>query len=606
MTSSAPMNLPFPRVAGGAAWIRALVLPALALLVAGCGRGTEAPAASPAVSGAADITDPAAEVARSPHGVVSTASTYATEVGARVLAEGGTAVDAAVASAFAVAVTEPSMSGIAGRASIVIRMPDGEIHGIDGLNRVPESYESGVAPTGYNRAAVPGAIAALAKAQEEHGTWPLAQVMEPAVELAREGFPLPSDEARRFASAADDLAQHEASREYYLDEDGEPLEPGVHFVQEDLARVLEAVAEEGVEVFYRGWIADSIHADMKEAGGFITRDELAAYEALPAIPVRGEYRGHGLASNFRPASGHTVIQALQTMEEVEAPGAFDLGGGSRAGGGHAPWGAVTGRAMRLALQDRSARHGTEEESADYLTSREHARERAREMDVADATVDGGEGAALWESEPGQAEPALAAAGAPHGGARAPEWMTDHTTHLSTADADGTVVALTQSLGPSMGTRLAARGLGFLYATRLGSTPGSRPSSTISPTIVSRPDGSPMVALGGAGNARIISAVIQVASRMVDHGMPLEEAMAAPRLHPVGDRSLELEEGPIARWRSGELAALRSRDFQLRTAESGRFGRVHAVYLPEGWDEGDAPLLGVAEPRWTGGAAGPRP
>lgn len=562
-------------------------------LVAGCGSAPEASGPEGMERSTSAISDPSAHVATSPQGVVSSASNFATEAGARVLAEGGTAVDAAVSAAFAVAVTEPSMSGIAGRASIVIRTPDGDVRGIDGLNQVPAGYEPDLAPEGYDQAAVPGAIAALARAQEEHGTWPLGEVMAPAVELAREGFPLPADEADRFASAAQDLERHAASREYFLAEDGEPLEPGVHFVQEDLAEVLEAVAEGGVEVFYQGWVADSIHSHMARAGGFITRDELADYEALSAIPAEGTYRGHGLVSNFRPASGHTVVQALKTMEEVEAPSAFARPDGL--GRGHGPWGGVTGVAMHLALQDRGETHETEEESARHLTSREHARDRAQQMEL--------DGVALGGAAPDGGVPAAASPAAQD---EEPSYKRDATTHLSTADADGYVVALTQSLGPSMGSRLAAPGLGFLYPTRLSAEPGDRPSSTISPTLVSRPDGSPMMALGGAGDARIISAVIQVVSRMVDHGMSLTEALEAPRLHPVGSHVLELERGPVALWRAADLAELRSHDFQLRTADSGAFGRVHAVYLPDGWADGGEPLKGVAEPRWTGGAAGPRP
>ncbi|TVP51564.1 MAG: hypothetical protein EA350_00045, partial [Gemmatimonadales bacterium] len=182
---------------------------------------------------------------------------------------------------------------------------------------------------------------------------------------------------------------------------------------------------------------------------------------------------------------------------------------------------------------------------------------------------------------------------------------ESTTHMTVIDAHGMIVSLTQSLGPSMGARVVAPGLGFVYATRLGAEPGSRPGSTIAPTVVLRPDGSLLAGLGGAGDARILSAVIQTVSRMIDHGMSLDAAVAAPRVHPDGVESggelrLRAEEGPVARWTDAELRALADWGFEVVAAPSGYFGRVHAV----GWDPARAEAFGVAEPRWNGGAAAP--
>jgi gamma-glutamyltranspeptidase / glutathione hydrolase len=543
--------------------------------------------APPAVAPDADlrITDPTAQVSRSTEGMVSSASPWATEAGARVLAAGGTAVDAAVATGFALAVTEPTMSGIAGRASIVLRLPDGTIHGIDGLNAVPQGYESGGSP-GYERAAVPGAIAALARLQAEHGSWSLARVMEPSIRLAEEGFILPEAEAGRFAAAAEDLADHPGSREAFLKPNGQPWGAGERFVQPGMARVLRAVAEGGVEAFYTGWIADSIHADMERSGGFITRSDLAAYRALDAVPVSGSYRGHIVHGNFRPASGHTVIQALQTLEEI--PGSDRL---LRDDGA---WGALVGQAMHFALQDRNRREGSELESAHFLTSPGHARDRAAEVrvpELPDREVRRSVGPVGVRAEGGEPW-------------RPGQLVTDPadreaTTHFTVADRSGTVVAVTQSLGPSMGTRVASPSLGFLYATRLGTTPGSRPSSTITPTLVLARDGTPFMALGGAGDARIISAVIQVISRRIDQGRSLEGALAAPRLHPINAGEMRVEEtGGAPGWTPAARSAFEPLGLALSTAPPGYFGRVHAVEFA---DDG---LLGVAEPRWGGSAAGP--
>lgn len=525
------------------------------------------------------ITPPAAQQARSGNGMVASATPWATEVGATVLAEGGNAVDAAVAAAFALAVTEPSMSGLGGRASLIVRTPDGALRGIDGLNQVPRAYKanSGL-PPGYERAAIPGMPAALARALAEHGTWTLARVLAPAIRLAEEGVILREAEAGRWAAAAPELAKYPAARGTYLKTDGSRWRAGNRVTNALLARTMRTLAAEGIESFYRGSIAAAIDADMRRQGGFILREELAAYEALTAIPARGSYRGYQIASNFRPAAGHAVIQALQSMENLAVPGPHEP----------ARWAAVVGQAMHYALVDRGLRTGTEEESAQRLTSEAHARDRAKNI-----VIPAAEQAPLipW------ADTAIAPWTIPPGVLVTDATDREATTHLSTADREGRLVALTQSLGPAMGTGLVAADLGFIYATRLGTAPGSRPASTIAPTIVVPPNGGSAFAIGGAGDARIISAVIQVISRIVDHRLSLADAVAAPRVHPDEPRVLRIEEGPVATWTAADRTRLESWGFKLVSAPSGFFGRVHAVWL-------GAPTIGVAEPRWTGGAAGP--
>jgi gamma-glutamyltranspeptidase / glutathione hydrolase len=526
-----------------------------------------APTAPPAAleATALRITDPAQKLVRSPHGAVATASPLATAVGAQILAAGGNAVDAAVAAGFALAVVEPSMSGLGGRASMVLRLPSGELLAIDGLNQVPRSYraQSGI-PDGYERAAIPGLPAALLHALERHGTLSRQQVLAGAIRYAEEGFPLSADQAQFIAGVAEELRAYPASARYFLKADGSAYAAGERFTQRDLGRTLRALAEHGVAGLYSGWVADSIHADMMRHGGFITRDELAAYQALPAIVVRGNYRGHEIVGAFRPSAGHTVIQALQMLETQNVA--------STQG---AEWASAVGQAMQIALLDRSRTFGDEVESARTLTSREHARDRARGI-LTPGPV----------ARPAPADTSLALAGP----------VLDNTTHLSTADASGGFVALTQSLGPALGTRLAASGTGIVFATRLGAVPGSRPGSTISPTIVLR-DGSVRYVLGGAGDNRIITAVIQVLSRALDQGMSLEDAMAAPRVHPMSATELRLEEG---RWDDISRRRLQSFGFEISNGPPNFFGRVHAI----AFDRSTGQFTGVAEPRGFGGAAAP--
>lgn len=531
-------------------------------------------------------TRPPTQVVRSAAGVVSSASIPATEVGAAVLAAGGNAADAAVAVGFALAVTEPSMSGIGGRASIVVRTPDGQVHGIDGLNQVPWGFREGEGAEGYERATIPGVPAALEHLRARFGGWEAGPLLEPAVALARYGFPLAEGEARRISGAADELAAFPGSSAY-LHPDGRGWEAGDIFVQPGKARVLEALARDGIASFYHGWIADSIHVDMARSGGFVTRDDLARYEALEAVPVQGSYRGHTLLSNFRPASGHAVIQALQTVEILEG-----MGGGTEP---RLHRSLLMGESLRHAIDDRNMVMGDEEASALHLTSAAHARARAGEIQRTRdfAALDRGTGSGMAQA----AEPTA-------GPWRPGQLVTDPTdreatTHFTVVDADGMVVSVTQSLGPSLGTRVASPALGFAYATRLGSEPGSRPASTISPTIVLDPRGDFLMALGGAGDARIISAVAQVIHAAVGRGLPLDQAVAEPRMHPLGEAEMRVEEGPTSAWTAEEWAALEGAGLEIVGSPSGYFGRVHAVAR-------DGSLfVGVAEPRWEGSAAEPR-
>ncbi len=527
---------------------------------------------------------PAAPEVRSLSGVVSAATKEAAEAGAMMLARRGNAVDAAVATGFALAVTEPSMSGLGGRASAIVRQPDGSITGVDGLNQVPAGYkEKSGLPDVYERIAVPGVPATLAYLLERYGTLPLATVLEPAIRLAEDGFILNDGEATRWAAAQKELSTYGAGKGTYLKPDGSLWNAGERVRNPMLAATLRRLASDGVEAFYRGSIAAEMVADMEANKAFMSREDLAGYRALPAVPVRGTYRDHAIASNFRPAAGHAVIQALNTLERVQVPGPGD----------DVRWASVVGQAMHWALTDRSMRRGSEEETAAYLTSASHAAERASRIVMPPPVR-----TSAMPAEPWQPGGLLF----PPGTLVVADTDREATSHFSVVDGEGRVVALTQSLGPAMGTRLVAPGLGFMYATRLGTTPGSRPMSTIAPTIVSGVAGAGVVALGGAGDSRIISAVIQVISRMVDHKMSLADAMRAPRVHPDAEKRLRVEDGPVGAWSPEDRALLAAWGFTLEPSPSGFFGRVHAVATAGA----GTPALGVAEPRWTGGVSGPAP
>jgi gamma-glutamyltranspeptidase/glutathione hydrolase len=423
--------------------------------------------------------------------------------------------------------------------------------------------------TGYGTIGIPGTVAALAAALEQYGTMGLADVLAPAIALAEGGFPLPALEAERIARVAEDFRALPGARSAFLKMDGSTYQAGEHFRQLDLARTLRTLAVEGPEAFYVGEIAQRIADDMAAHGGHLTLEDLASYQAHPARLVRGRYRGYDMVGTFLPSSSITTVQALQMMETFD-PAAHV---------GSPTWIATTSQALQVAFEDRDRDYGTPDEKQALLSSGAWAETRAREIRV--------------PVQPQRDPPAQGRESA-------------HTTHLTTADADGWIVAMTASLGDSFGSRVVSPGLGFVYASTmqyteiLPGTPHPRPATSQSPLVVSK-DGVPVLALGAAGGRRIVTAVVAVLSRVLDEGLALEEAMAAPRLHPVGRQGVELEREPGgAAWGEDVERALRDLGFDVRVGTS--FARIHAIAL----DPVRGVLTGVADPRGNGAAGGPDP
>jgi gamma-glutamyltranspeptidase / glutathione hydrolase len=560
------------RGAGGrrGAWV---VLCIVAWMSSGCRA-----AADPAL----DFDDarawPVAAEARSPNGMVVTGSPIASRVGAHVLAQGGNAVDAAVATAFVLSVVEPTMSGIGGRTQILIRRHDGEYAGIDGTTQVPPSYAvepplSDDGAYGYETVAIPGTVAALSRALEEHGTWSWARVLAPAIELAERGFVLPPEEAARIASAAERLAEFDAASRYFLKPEGGTWQAGERFVQRDLAATLRRLAEHGADDFYRGEIARRIAADVSAADGAMTEEDLAQYRAEDAIVVRGRYRGRDLVGTYLPASGATTIQVLQMAEHFDLPRVA----------GTSDWIAVLVQALLIGFADRAADLGAPAEKAALITSAEWAARRAAEIRSPIALHAGDDASLTFVA-----------------GADEPE----HTTHLSVVDAHGGVVSLTQSVGPNLGAIAAADGLGFVYAATMGylgaQRAGARPMSSQSPLIVEE-DGQPLLVVGGAGARRIIPAIVAVLSRVLDGDEPFADAMHAPRFHAPANR-IDVEVRPGTSWADTTIARLRELGFTVEArSEAPYFARINGI----AWDAARGEYVGVADPRWHGGAVAPR-
>ncbi len=572
------------------------------------------------------------QVAHSSLGMVVAAQPLATAAGVEMLERGGNAADAAVAAAFAVSVVEPSMNSIGGRTQILVRTADGSFHGIDATTQAPDTYDPDTAPQagyGYPTVGLPGAVAGLTRLLDEYGTLPLATAMEPAIRYASEGFALLPGEAARQASTADQLRESEGATLYYLKPDGSPYKAGDHFVQNDLAMVLRRIASGGADAFYRGEIAEAMAGDIVGAGGHVTAAALAGYRAEDARVVRGGYRGHELVGTFTPAAGAMTIGILQIIEN------FDM-----AGADETTWAAVVGQALALGFEAARTHRGPD--AWQLLTSREWAREQAERvrLPVAAAALGPEPAAVPWgspvpagapwlpvhvERAPNRAGEASATwiaadrAVMMSGARPAATWLPGpddegHTTHLSTADADGMAVALTQTIGPAMGSKIATPGLGFLYAATLGGylgrlEPGERARSNISPFMVLDGD-DPMLVLGAAGGARIVSAVVQAVCRVIDQGLSLPEALAAARLHPMqgslnspgSESGFQMETSPDIGWSPDVIAELRQLGFAVQEVpRSGAFGRIHGM----SYDAAASSWTGAADPDWEGSAAAPR-
>ncbi len=551
----------------------------------------------------------APQVARSADGVVVAAQPLAATAGARMLELGGNAADAAVAAAFAISVVEPSMNSIGGRNQILIRTPGGGVAGIDGTTSVPLGYDPATAPRaayGYATVGVPGSVAGLMRLHEEYGSLPLTTIMAPAIDYAAHGFRLLPGEARRQAGSRDQVAESEGARRYYLKADGSPYLPGDRLVQSDMAATLRAIALGGGDAFYRGEIAGRIADDMAANGGFLTRDALAAYEAEDSRIVRGSYRGFEIVGSDIPASGAIAILALQIAE------GFDPESMS----GEA-WASVIAQSLALAMMEY--RRPSSDSSAVRVTSKSFARQLAEQVRVpaeaameSDAKFRGAAASGSWSASAAGSRSAAAPSWYGDGG-RAPVLPSEdgHTTHLSAADGNGMAIALTQTIGPGMGAKVATPGLGFLYAVTLGgylgiSEPGERARSGITPFMV-LDDGEPFLVLGAAGGIRIISAVVQAVTRVVDDGLALPAALAAPRVHPDmgpdGLAGFSVEAGPEDGWSGTSVEEFREMGFEITpTPRQGAFGRIHGLQ----YDASTRTWVGAADPDWEGAAVAPRP
>jgi gamma-glutamyltranspeptidase/glutathione hydrolase len=468
---------------------------------------------------------------RGSRGMVVSASAIASEVGASVLASGGNAVDAAIATGFALAVTYPTAGNIGGGGFMVIRFPDGRATTLDFRERAPAAatpemfldstgnYSARIHHRSHLAVGVPGTVAGFAMAHETYGSQDWSALVAPAVALADSGFAVPEGLAGSLERVRNYLGTFPASVAAYY-KDGEPYAAGERLRQPDLARTLTRIRDEGRDGFYAGETARLIAAEMVRGGGIITEADLAAYEPKEREPVRGTYRGYEIISMPPPSSGGiALVEMLNILE------GFDL---TEAGHNSARSVHLTAEAMRRAFVDR-ARHVADpdfvEVPVEHLTGKEYATTLRGNITPDRASV----------SAPAQVEE----------GAESLE-----TTHYSVVDSSGMAVSVTYTLEAGYGLGAVVEGAGFLLNNEMGdfngkpgltdstglvgtapntARPGKRMLSSMTPTIIAR-DGELVAVTGSPGGRTIINTVLQVVLNVIDHGMGIEDAVRAPRFH----------------------------------------------------------------------------
>lgn len=509
--------------------------------------------------------------ASSRNGMISSAHPLATRAGVEILEQGGNAADAAVAVGFALAVVEPSMNGIGGRFQAIIRNSRGDVSGIDATTQAPLGYDAATATksrNGYPTIGVPGVVKGLTTLLEDHGTMDLKTVMARAIDYAENGFELLPGEAYRHALAINNIRDFEGTSMYFLKGDTTTL-AGQRFVQKDLAATLKVISEKGAGGFYEGKIAEQMVSDIQANGGYLDMVSLQTYEAKSSRIMTGNYRGYDLHALWMPSYGAITIEMLHILEQFDLAHLTDE-----------EWASVFYQANTIAYRDR--RKQNSEETGELLTSKAYAQLKADSI-----KNDRAMSAMMADQE---------------------QWMVadGHTTHFSVADKHGNVLAVTQTIGPNMGSKVATPGLGFLYATTMGGylgdfQAGQRASSHVSPTLLTK-DGNPYLILGAAGGSRIPTAIVQTISRMIDRNMTLPDAMAAGRVHSVDTAMLvEMHEGTS--WSAESLETFTASGFTVVPVEGrGRFGRVHAI----NFDSKTGTWTGAADPDWEGTSDFPKP
>src|SRR4051794_40912697 len=476
------------------------------------------------------------EPVASKDGIVVCSSAPACDAGAAILARGGNAVDAAVATAFALAVTHPSAGNIGGGGFMIVRAPNGDVTTFDYREKAPlkasrtmylrdGDIDISLTNAGYLAPGVPGTVRGLALAHKRLGKLPWKELVTPAAQLAEEGFVLSHALARSLnGQLSGAMGRFPSSVDAYGKPGGGEWATGDRLVMKELGKTLRSIANNGADVFYRGWIADRVVEDMAANGGLITKEDFVKYEAKERTAVRGQYRGFDIIAMAPPSSGGVALIEMLNMLEP-----FDLKakGRNTAESMH-----LQIEAMRRAYLDR-ARFLGDPDFADVpvarLISKEHARTLSGSIDPLKATSSAELGKDIVTTT--SQEP-------------------DETTHFSVIDRDGMAVSNTFTLEGGYGSRVVVKGAGFLLNNEMGDfnknpgvttadgtigtpanliDPGKRMLSSMTPTIVSK-NGKVVLITGSPGGRTIINTVFTVVLAATEFGMNVRDAVDAPRMH----------------------------------------------------------------------------
>lgn len=531
-----------------------------------------------------------------PKFAAATVQPLATEAAVNAVKRGGNAVDAAVAAGLTLGVVDGHNSGIGGGCFLVIRAADGTITCIDGREMAPAKasrdmyvingkLDNEASKTGALASGIPGALRAYDLALKKHGRLSLADLLLPAAEIAEKGFPIDDVYARKLAATAEKLKLFPASAAIFFKADGTLLKKGDMLVQKDLAKTYRAIAQQGIAWFYEGEYAQKAEAWMQAKGGITTAADFANYKAIEREPVRTKYRGYDIVAMPPPSSGGVhVAQILNILEHFPVR---HLRASSRV---H-----LVTEAMKLAFADRAYWLGDPDfvKVPRGLVSADYAKELTAKIDLDHATP-------------------VRAHGTP------PHWEGDifgkHTTHLSTADADGNWVALNQTINTAFGSKVIIPGTGVLLNNEMDDfsvlpgvpnafkligaeansiAAGKRPLSSMSPTLVFK-DGQPILTVGAAGGPTIITQTLLLISNIIDQQMEPNAALKEPRFHHQwAPEELKIE----TTFDASTLSRLEA--FGHKLDKSPGFGACQCVM----WDAQRRLLVPAHDPRVPGKADG---
>ncbi len=534
------------------------------------------------------------------HGMVVSSHLLASKAGVQILQSGGNAVDAAIATGFALAVTLPSAGNLGGGGFMIVHTADGRITAFDFREKAPAAahakmylneagvYDEPINHEGYLAIGVPGTVAGFFLAHERFGSKAMKELLAPAVKLAEQGFPVSWGLHQDFQALKEEFIKYPASAQVFLKNGREVYEPGEIWKQPDLAKTLRRIQARGRAEFYQGETARLIAAAMRRHGGLITAEDLAAYEAKERAPIHGTYRGCDVYSMCPPSSGGVVLVEMLNILE-----GFDL---RAAGFGSAQHLHLLAEAMRRAYADRARHLGDPDFNPNLpvakLISKEYAAALRAQINLTRAS----------RSDPERFNEAYESA---------------ETTHYSVVDAAGNAVVVTYTLEDSYGSKIVAEGTGFLLNNEMGDfnpqpgrtdstgligtppnliAPGKRMLSSMTPTIIAR-GGKPFLLIGSPGGRTIINTVLQVISNVIDFEMDISEAIAAPRVHHQWlPDVLRVEEFGISKDTQRLLESYGHRVVISRSSRSQ--GSAMGILV----DPTTGLRLGAADPRASDGAA----